>query len=709
MKIKRLLYALVLPLLLFAGKLHAQDRTVTGTVTDTTGAPVANASVIVSRGTAGTQTAANGTFSIRVPATATALTVSSVGYNAQTINIGNGPMNVTLRSANAALNDVVVVAYGTRRRGDLTGAVTAVTAKDFQKGVITSSEQLLQGKVAGLQITSGGGSAGGGSRIRIRGMASINGNNQPLIVIDGVPIEGNGVSGSDNLLNTINPNDIESMSVLKDASASALYGSRASNGVIIITTKKGARGRVRLNFNTQASISEVTKKIDVLTADEIRQIVNAEAVKTGNNQYQSLLGSENTDWQDVIFKKAFTSDNNLSASGTIGFLPFRISAGYLTQEGILKTDRFNRLSSALNLSPKFFNDHLSVNLSLKLSQTKNRFADGGAVGNAVSFDPTQPIYAENKFGGYFEWMSGTNPNSLSYRNPLALLELRDNRSTVNRLIGNIQFDYKLHFLPDLHVLVNLAMDRASGSGNDMIDSLLATNYLTGGRFSHYEQKKYNYLADVSLLYTKELPAIKSRFDVLLGHSYQDLYTDVTNFPAFSRRNAIDTIPGSTPTFYTDRPEYRLEGYLGRLNYTLMDKYLLTAVLRRDASSRFSPETRVGYFPAVSAAWKLKQEFFNNSTVITDLKIRGGYGVTGQQDIGQLYPYLPRYGYSESTASYQFGNTYYSFLRPSAYDPNIKWETTTTANIALDFALLSNRISGSIDFYKKNTKDLIRGC
>jgi len=709
MKIKRLLYALVLPLLLFAGKLHAQDRTVTGTVTDTTGAPVANASVIVSRGTAGTQTAANGTFSIRVPATATALTVSSVGYNAQTINIGNGPMNVTLRSANAALNDVVVVAYGTRRRGDLTGAVTAVTAKDFQKGVITSSEQLLQGKVAGLQITSGGGSAGGGSRIRIRGMASINGNNQPLIVIDGVPIEGNGVSGSDNLLNTINPNDIESMSVLKDASASALYGSRASNGVIIITTKKGARGRVRLNFNTQASISEVTKKIDVLTADEIRQIVNAEAVKTGNNQYQSLLGSENTDWQDVIFKKAFTSDNNLSASGTIGFLPFRISAGYLTQEGILKTDRFNRLSSALNLSPKFFNDHLSVNLSLKLSQTKNRFADGGAVGNAVSFDPTQPIYAENKFGGYFEWMSGTNPNSLSYRNPLALLELRDNRSTVNRLIGNIQFDYKLHFLPDLHVLVNLAMDRASGSGNDMIDSLLATNYLTGGRFSHYEQKKYNYLADVSLLYTKELPAIKSRFDVLLGHSYQDLYTDVTNFPAFSRRNATDTIPGSTPTFYTDRPEYRLEGYLGRLNYTLMDKYLLTAVLRRDASSRFSPETRVGYFPAVSAAWKLKQEFFNNSTVITDLKIRGGYGVTGQQDIGQLYPYLPRYGYSESTASYQFGNTYYSFLRPSAYDPNIKWETTTTANIALDFALLSNRISGSIDFYKKNTKDLIRGC
>ncbi|MDB5249061.1 MAG: TonB-dependent receptor [Segetibacter sp.] len=716
MTIKRLLYAIVLPLLLFSAQLIAQERVVTGRVTDTSGAPVANASVLVKGAKTGTQTSADGAFSIRVPSNNASLVISSVGFGTQEVGVGSGEVSVSLRSTNAALNDVVVVAYGTRRRGDLTGSVTAITAKDFQKGVITSSEQLLQGKVAGLQVTTGGGAAGGGSRIRIRGGASLNATNDPLIVIDGVPVESNGIAGSANLLNTINPNDIESMSVLKDASASALYGSRASNGVLIITTKKGARGRVKLNFNTQASVAEVVKTIDVLTGDEIRAIINADAIATGNNTYKNILGTANTDWQNEIYQKAFTTDNNLSASGTLGnVLPFRISAGYLRQDGILKTDHFDRLSSALNLSPRFFADHLSVNLAVKASQTKNRFANGGAVGSAVNFDPTQPVLANNKFGGYYEWLQTNSfPIDLATRNPLALLNLRDNTSTVNRLVGNVQLDYKLHFLPDLHVLVNLGMDYSSGKGNDNIDSLLATNYKTGGSRTYYEQKKKNYLADVSLLYTKELPSIRSKFDLLVGHSYQDFITEVSNFPRLSYRALADpanpgkrdTIAGSEPTFLNDEPQYRLEGYLTRLNYTFNDKYLLTASLRRDASSRFSPQTRVGYFPAVALAWKLREEFFKTSPAINDLKLRLTWGQTGQQDIGSLYPYLPRYSQSNGTAQYQFGNTYYSFLRPSAYDANIKWETTTTINAGLDFAFAANRISGSVDVYRKRTKDLL---
>lgn len=444
----------MLSLLFFTSGLYAQDRQVTGRVTDSAGAPVSNASVVVKGGRGGTQTGADGAFSVRIPSSASSLVITSVGFVRSEVPVGNGTLNISLRAANASLNEVVVVAYGTRRRGDLTGSVTAVTAKDFQKGVITSSEQLLQGKVAGLQVTSGGGSAGGGSRIRIRGGASLNATNDPLIVIDGVPVESNGIAGSANLLNTINPNDIESMTVLKDASASALYGSRASNGVLIITTKKGTRGKVKFNFNTQESVSAVAKYVDVLTANEIRNIVTADAAATGNNTYKNLLGSANTEWQKEIYQKAFASDNNISASGTAGPIPFRISAGYLTQNGVLKTNHFNRLSSSLNLSPKFFNDYLSVNLAVKVSQTKNRFADEGAIGSAVTFDPTQPVISSNKFGGYYEWLqANANPIDLANRNSVALLNLRNNTSTVNRIVGNIQLDYKLHFLPETSAIV----------------------------------------------------------------------------------------------------------------------------------------------------------------------------------------------------------------------------------------------------------------
>lgn len=695
-------------LLLLAQVSFAQNRNITGKVTDSKdGSNVQGVTVSIKGTRTAVQTQADGTYSISVPADATTLVFSSVGFATQEVSIeGKTSADVSLVVTNASLGEVVVVAYGTRRRGDLTGAVTSVSSKDFQKGNINSPEQLLQGKVAGLQVTTGGGSAGGGSRIRIRGGASLNSSNDPLIVIDGVPVEGNGVSGSANLLNTINPNDIESMSVLKDASATALYGSRASNGVIIITTKKGTKGKLRFNFNTMVSAAVIGDKVDVLSADEVRNIINADATATGNNTYKSLLGTANTNWQDEIYRAAIGFDNTISASGSIGNLPFRASIGYLNQDGILKTNNFKRISSALNLSPKFLKDHLSVNLSVKASQTKNRFADEGAIGSAISFDPTKPVMSGNKnWGGYYEWLQANNaPIDLATRNPLGLLELRNNNSEVGRVIGNVQVDYKLHFFPDLHVLLNFGLDRLSGSGDDNTDSVSATNYKTRGRFVHYEQTKTNTLADVSLFYTKEIKSIKSKIDVLVGHSYQAFRTNTNNYAAYGQDGAL--IPGSTPNFPDDESEFRLESYIGRINFTFNSKYLLTASIRSDASSKLNPLDRVGYFPAVAAAWKLKDEFFKTTNVLTDLKLRLGWGITGQQDGLGYYTYLPRYNQGTATAQYQFGNTFVTYLRPEGYDPFLKWETTTTSNIGLDFSFLNNRISGSADYYFRKTKDLL---
>jgi len=703
-------------LIFFSAAVFAQN-TVTGKVTDSKdGSPAAGITVTVKGTTTAAQTAADGSFKINAAANAT-LVFTGIGFARQEIAVnGKATVDANLVQANQQMNEVVVVAYGTRRRGDLTSSIASVGAKDFQKGAIASSEQLLQGKVAGLQITTGGGSAGGGSTIRIRGGASLNASNDPLIVIDGVPVDNNNLPGSANLLNTINPNDIESISVLKDASATALYGSRASNGVLIITTKKGQKGKVRFNFNTQFSSGMIAKKVKVLTGDQIRDIINADAAATGSNTFKNLLGSENTDWQSEIYQNAMGSDNNLSASGAFANIPFRISGGYLNQNGILRTDHFERMSGALNLSPKLLTDHLSINLNVKYAHTKNRFANGGAVGSAVSFDPTQPVmdnfaHGAGRWGGYFEWLQpGTTlPVDLSTRNPVALLELRHNTSAVNRVIGNVQLDYKLHFFPDLHLQANVGVDWEKGSGNDNRDSIMATDYHTKGRYAYYKQSKQNTLAELSLFYSKEIK--KHKIDVLALHGYQDFFTDVTDFPAYGQDGVL--IATSVPTFATDKPEYILESYLGRINYSYNSKFYVTGSVRRDASSKFSKENRVGYFPAVSAAWKLKEDLFKNTNVVSDLKVRLSWGITGQQDISAtggsfnpLYPYQTTYAFSNDQAQYQFGSTFYSYLRPRAYDPNIKWETTTTTNLGLDFGFLNNRISGSVDLYNKKTKDLI---
>ena len=703
---------LTIVLTLFTTLAMAQN-VVTGKVTESKNNTPLGGITVSAKGTkVSTQTASDGTFRLNVPANATTLLVTSIGYATQEIAITGTTVNVGMVEATQQLSDVVVVTYGTRKKSDLTGAVTAITTKDFQKGNVNSSEQLLQGKVAGLQITSGGGSAGGGSRIRIRGGASLNASNDPLIVIDGVPVESNGVSGNGNLLNSINPNDIESMSVLKDASATALYGSRASNGIIIITTKKGAKGKIKFNYNTQANLAKVGKTVEVLTGDEVRKILQDETAKTGNNDYTKLLGTANTDWQKQIYQKALGWDNNISASGMLGnVLPFRLSAGYLTQEGILKTDKFNRLTTSLNLSPKFFKDHLSVNVNTKISQTKNRFADGGAVGAAASFDPTQNISQNNQYGGYFEWLQsngkpiGTGGGS-SQPNPLSLLNFANNNSVVNRFIGNIQLDYKLHFLPDLHFIVNAGLDHAFGKGDYIAAPQLVTQVqaTAAGRFSHYAQFKDNSILETSLYYAKDFKSINTKVDVLAGHTYQDFTTNVYNYESYSADGKI--IAGTLPTFITDKPQNRLESYLGRTNITINNKYLITASIRRDASSKFAEANRVGYFPSVALAWKLKEELFRTSNVVSELKVRYGWGITGQQDGIGNYSYLPVYSLSNDAAQYQFGNSFNGFSRPGAYDPALKWETTTSNNIGLDFGFLKNRISGSVELYQKKTKDLL---
>lgn len=697
----------VLLFFLTLGTAWAQ-KTVTGRVTHAGEASgVIGATVAVKGGTLATLTDTDGRYELKGIPESAVLVFSYVGKDTQEVTVGSRTVvDVSLVDAQWALDEVVVVAYGTRKRSDLTGSVVAVTAKDFQKGNIQSSEQLLQGKVAGLQITSGGGSAGGGSTIRIRGAASLNASNDPLIVIDGVPVEGNGIKGSDNLLNTINPNDIESMSVLKDASAAALYGSRASNGVIIITTKKGASGKPRFNFNTQFSAGVIGKKVDMLNGDQVRDIINAHALSTGNSTYKDMLGNENTNWQDQIFRNASGIDNNLSAAGTVANMPFRVSVGYSNQNGILKTDNFQRTSAAVNLSPKFFNDALSVNVNLRYANTQNRVADGGAVGAALMMDPTKPVYSDSKFGGYWEWTDTEgNFKSLAGRNPLAMLELRNDRRSANRFLGNVELDYKLPFIEGLSLRTHLALDQTNGNRNEIISALAASNFLTGGYAKNEDEGKVNKLWDVSLFYEKDLKEIRSKVDVLLLHSYQDFLTKVYMNPAYSADGST-MIPGSMPVFATDRPQYRLDSYLGRVNYSLMDKYLLTASLRRDASSKFSPSTRVGYFPALAAAWKLKDELFADNKAVSELKIRAGWGVTGQQDFGQYYPYMARYSLGSNTAQYPFGDQYYSFSRPAAFDPNIKWETTTTKNLGLDFGFADNRISGSVEIFRKDTKDLL---
>ena len=703
MPFRQLLRMICLPvILLFSLIVTAQNRVITGRVTSASGAALPGVSVTIKNQSLGTTTGDDGQFSLTVPANVNTLVISSVGFASQEVDIaGQTTLNITLQSAAGTLNEVVVVGYGTQRRKDLTGSITTVSSDDFQKGVIPTPEQLIVGKVAGVQITSNSGAPGAGSTIRIRGGSSVNASNDPLIVIDGVPISTWGISGAANPLSLINPNDIESFNVLKDASATAIYGSRASNGVIIITTKKGRRGAPVINFSTQFSAARKTNEVEVLNADQFRELINAK----GDAKDIGLLGNANTNWQDEIFQTAYAQDNNLSVSGALNNIPYRVSAGFLNQNGILKGGNLKRSSLALNLSPRFFDEHLRVDINLRGALSKNKFANEGAIGAAVSFDPTQNVYADGKrFGGYFEWLDPRqNLVSLGTRNPVALLELREDKSTVKRSLGNIQFDYKFHFLPDLRANVNLGYDVSKGEGNVFIPDSAASNYQQGGLRNHYEQKNSNKLLETYLNYAKDIAGINSRIDVLAGYSYQDFIT--TNY-AFASLNAKGDTLGK-PLFPFNEPQYTLISFYGRLNYSYKSRYLLTASLRQDGSSRFSKDNRWGLFPALALAWNVAEEpFLKGSETVSGLKFRLGYGVTGQQEGIGLYDYISYYGLSNNEARYQLGDTYYNMYRPSGYYPGRTWEQTATYNAGLDFGFFNNRINANVDVYLKKTTDLL---
>ncbi len=698
---ERLLKAILFPcLLLFSIFAYSQERLVTGKVTDPKdGSPMPGVSVTAKGSSTGTQTKADGTYRLSVSSSTTVLVFSFVGYQPQEISIdGRSSIDVQLAVSNATLGEVVVTGYGTARKKDLTGSITLITSKDFQKGPQTSPMQLIQGKVPGVQISTGNGMPGAGIYLRIRQGASLNASNDPLIVVDNVPLETGGISGVANPLTLLNPNDIESMNILKDASATAIFGNRASNGVIIITTKKGSSGRLKVSYNSNVSLSTVTKTADVLNADEFRELVNAQ----GTTAQKALLGSAHTNWSDEIFRDAVAFDNNIAFTGGIKKLPYRMSLGYLNQNGILKNDNLQRGTMAININPKLMKNHLSIDINMKNSVTRSRFANQGAIGAAVFFDPTQPVYNTNKpqYGGYWEWELNGLPNTLASKNPVSILEQNRSVGNVYRSIGNIQFDYKFHFLPDLRANLNLGYDLSTGSGTNRTLPTSASAYYNQGSSSRYKNKRWNYLSDFYLNYQKNLTSIKSRVDATLGYGWQDW----TNYsPSFPTVNGTGVIPAGPPF----KSQHTLLSAFARAIYTYDDRYILQGTVRRDGSSRFSEDNRWGWFPSASLAWRISREsFLRDSKTISDLKLRLSWGRTGQQDVGSDYPYLARYSLSDSSGMYQFGSNYYLLLRPEGYDENLQWETTETYNAGLDVGLFNGRVSFSVDAYFKRTKDLL---
>ncbi len=712
MNMKKALAALLFAIISIS--VYAQERTVTGKVTDAKdGAPLAAASVVVKGSNKGVTTSADGSFAIKVPSGATALVFSYLNYASQEVVLDSkNTVNVSLAASTDQLSEVVVIGYGTSRKKDLTGSVSTVSAKDFNTGAISTPEQLIAGKVAGVSITSNNGAPGSGSTIRIRGGASLNASNDPLIVIDGMPIDGGGISGQANPLALINPNDIESFSVLKDASAAAIYGARASNGVILITTKKGKKGAMKVDFSSQFSMASVSKKVDVFSANEIRSIVNT----NGTSTLRALLGNANTDWQDQIYQTAISNDNNVSMSGVVKNMPYRLSLGALNQVGVLKTDDLKRTTIGVNLSPTFFDNHLSLNVNYKLANSASRFADQGAIGAATAFDPTQRVFSGNSnFGGYWEWLDPNSSNglkSLTPKNPLGLLMQRQDNSNVVRQIASALIDYKVHFLPDLHVIVNSGVDIAEGKGTTVIGENAAStfkrfkdasNVFHSGVNNQYRQTRNNSYLNAYLNYTKDITAIKSRLELVAGYEYQAYKT--TNYN-FSDRTFNRTVVNS-PNFAFDVPEYRLSSYLARANFSINNKYILTASIRQDGSSKFNNDNRFALFPSAAVAWKLKEEdFLKTNSTISDLKLRASYGVTGQQDGIGYYDYISYYNLGSNTAQYQFGNTFTPIFRPNGYYFNRKWEQTATANLALDFGLFDNRVSGTVELYNRTTTDLL---
>ena len=700
--------SLLLVALLVIGclQLMAQTRTIKGEVTDAqNGEALIGATVMVEGEKGGTVTDFDGNFSLQVSSSAKKIKVSYIGYIDKVLSISDN-MKVKLESDSKALADVVVIGYGTARKSDLTGSVATVKSKDFNKGLVSSPEQLINGKVSGVQIMSNSGSASAGSTIRVRGGASLNASNDPLIVLDGVPLEQGGISGnSSNFLSMINPSDIESMTVLKDASSTAIYGSRASNGVIIITTKKGQQGAVKVNFNTTNSMQTRAQMVDMLSRDEFVNVIN----QFGSANQKSLLGTANTDWNDEVYRTAFGTDNNLSVSGSIDkWLPFRVSVGYYNQSGLVRKDNVERWTGNVVLTPSFFQDHLKLTINAKGTLNNNSFNNGGAVWAAATFNPTIPVYSGNdKYGGYNEALDADGyPVNAGVRNPRGLVDLYDSKSKVSRFIGSMDVDYKVHFLPDLKLHATVGADYAKGDGTIHVPVYAAQSYnkdesLGGSDYKYGPQKNENRLLTLYANYAKYFEDIKSNVDLTAGYDYQ--YWKSTT-PLYYTKSAAGT---NLSTVKASDYRHVMLSYYGRINYSFDGKYLLTATVRRDASSRFSKDTRWGTFPSVALGWTLTEEpWLKNQKVLSNLKLRASYGVTGQQEGIGNYNYLPVYTYSVTGAEAFINGQYINTYRPEAYVSDLKWETTTSWNFGLDFGFLDGRIGGAIDFYTRKTKDLL---
>ncbi len=680
----------------------AQNVTVTGNVKDVTGEAIIGASIVVKGTTTGTVTDFDGNFTLSVPS-GSILSISYIGYKSQEVSTeGQRNFIITLEEDVEVLGEVVVIGYGTVRRDDVTGSVSAIKPDEMNRGLNTTASDMITGKIAGVNVTTDGGAPGSGASIRIRGGASLSASNQPLIVIDGLAMDNEGVKGVSNPLSMVNPSDIETFTVLKDASATAIYGSRASNGVIIITTKKGQSGaRPRVFYDGNVSLSTKVNQIDVMNSNEYRDFVTgAFGAESGAAQ---LLGSADTDWQKEIFRTSFGTDHNISVTGGLSNMPYRVSIGYTNQSGILKTSNFERYTASFNVSPSLFDNHLTININGKGMIANTRFADTGAIGAAINFDPTQPVMDGNpKYGGYFAWENPTSGEfiSIATKNPVSILKQKKETANSKNLVGNAQFDYKFHFLPELRANLNLGMDLATGTQDIFYPKESPIGYIDNGRTGWETIDKYNLLLDFYLQYAKEFNE-DHRFDIMGGYSWQHFHRKM--------ENEYNNIEGSNPTSYIFKTENYLVSFFGRLNYSFKNKYLVTATLRYDGTSRFSKDNRWGLFPSVALGWRMKEEgFLQDVDVLSDLKLRLGYGITGQQDILQGdYPYMATYFAGQDGAYYQFGDDrQVPISRPHGYNPDLKWEETTTWNAGLDYGFLNNRITGSLDYYYRDTKDLI---
>ena len=675
---------------------------VKGHVKDATGEAIIGATVRVDGTQTATVTDFDGNFVLKANQGAN-ITISYVGYQNATVKAAPS-VEVTLVDDETVLQDVVVIGYGSVRKSDATGSVTSVEADQLNKGLATSPADLLQGKTPGVQVTTNSGAPGAGAKIRIRGGSSLSASNDPLIVIDGLPISSTEISGGD-LLNTINPNDIESFSILKDASATAIYGSRASNGVILITTKKGKAGaKPRINVDMSGTFKTVAKKVDVLSAEAFRDFFMA---NYGDNaDAMAALGNANTKWQDEIYRNAFAEEINASVTGgyvskeQVFKMPYRVSAGFLNNDGTLKTTGMSRGTVGFNLTPTLLNDRLTINLNAKGVFTHNKFADEGAIGAAVQYNPLKPV--DHK------WESNGAPNTMSTLNPVAMLDEQHKSSYIRRFIGNAQFDYKFKFLDGLRANLNIGIDYSTTSGWNVTDEGSEISYHNKvengtGLWEKYTQKRNDKTLEFYLAYARELKEIYSRFDVLAGYSWQHFYNETT-----SEKESND---GHHTRLYGDPTLFKTESYLisfyGRLNYTFMDRYLLTFTIRDDGTSRFQ-NNKWGVFPSAALAWRVNEEpFLRNVDWLSNLKLRLGWGITGQQNINQGdYPSIATYHTNQHGSYYWFGNNEIIPITPKGYAAQIKWEETTTYNIGLDFGFMRNRINGSIDVYKRKTNDLL---